>query len=512
MWCRPHGITGTPPAERWGHSATLHGTKLLIFGGETLGDSQSDNAVGIHALDFDTLQWSKPDNITGKAPTERWGHTATLWGTKIVIFGGFDGTADYNDICILDTETWTWNKNDENSSNGSAPAERSGHSASLIGDKLYVFGGDSGGVYRNDLWILDLETWHWKKPEGINGTFPPPRSGHTASVIDRKLYIIGGDGGNRYYNDVFSLDLDQMVWTEYKGSGKAPQERSGHTQVVVGRTIVLFGGHGSAEDARDCYFNDVVMLNVDKMEWLRSDSPPGPMPQPRSGHSAVLSASGHEMYIIGGENGGGDYFYNDVYMLDLVGSGAVCIPSSTIIKNLRNALNQKEFSDLTIVTAEGKSIYAHKIILFTNCPHFKVLYQSGMQDSKVDQIKIPDAYVVVYALLEFLYTDEVNEDVRTSAAIAIDLLQLADMYFLERLKHLCQTLIPRNININNVAYVFQRAVAIRASYIQDFAQHYMFTHFGQVAKTEGFWTLTNDKVALREFYNSMPDAAIVHTT
>lgn len=41
---------------------------------------------------------------------------------------------------------------------GDAPASRSFHSATLVGSKLYVFGGSNDSQYFNDLFIFDART------------------------------------------------------------------------------------------------------------------------------------------------------------------------------------------------------------------------------------------------------------------------------------------------------------------------------------------------------------------
>lgn len=39
------------------------------------------------------------------------------------------------------------------------------------------------------------------------GATPPPRSRHTANLVNNKLYIIGGGDEGRVYNDVHILDI-----------------------------------------------------------------------------------------------------------------------------------------------------------------------------------------------------------------------------------------------------------------------------------------------------------------
>eukprot|EP00741_Cyanophora_paradoxa_P010017 tig00000157_g9703.t1 len=437
---------------------------------------------------------------------------------------------------------------------------------------MWVFGGDSSGLYFNDVWVLCLETMAWSKPD-VSGTPPAERSGHSAVLHGGKIYIFGGDGGQKTYNDLHVLDPVALTWTELSTTGNAPTPRGGHSAVAVGNSLVVFGGHGPNHQGLDTYFADTAVLDLQELRWTRPAVPAGPSPAPRAGHTALLHAGASRLLLFGGESGGGDYFYSDVYVLELTAAGVVPVPAPSVIPSLRGALDQPKLADIKIkiVTEERKTIFAHKIILFSCCPQLEVLFSRSQEEppqgslagaatpakapagptpatpgappatpppgpssssgtrphpapsaapqppplrppSALPELRIPDSYPVVFALLEFLYTGDVNEDVKTDAAIAIDLLQLAELYHLKRLAALCQQHVPRNVNVQNVAYVFRRAVAIREGYLQDFSQHYIFTHYGAVAKTEGFWQLTNDREAMREFYASMPDGARILPT
>lgn len=46
----------------------------------------------------------------------------------------------------------------------------------------------------------------WKTPK-INGIPPSPRSSHSATAVDNRLFVFGGFDGRRYYNDLHILDL-----------------------------------------------------------------------------------------------------------------------------------------------------------------------------------------------------------------------------------------------------------------------------------------------------------------
>ena len=72
--------------------------------------------------------------------------------------------------------------------NPDAPAPRGAHSAVLIGDHVWVFGGYGGTGYQrrdfNDVHRLHVPTMTWSRVEVVPTAagVPEPRSGHIAQV------------------------------------------------------------------------------------------------------------------------------------------------------------------------------------------------------------------------------------------------------------------------------------------------------------------------------------------
>ena len=46
---------------------------------------------------------------------------------------------------------------------GSPPTARAAHTANIVGQKLYIFGGNNGTVRLNDLYSIDTQTMTWKR-------------------------------------------------------------------------------------------------------------------------------------------------------------------------------------------------------------------------------------------------------------------------------------------------------------------------------------------------------------
>lgn len=57
----------------------------------------------------------------------------------------------------------------------------------------------------NDLWVLDLSTGAWTKPEVVGGS-PTPRAGHGGALVGDSWYILGG-GNNVKGGSGFKVEV-----------------------------------------------------------------------------------------------------------------------------------------------------------------------------------------------------------------------------------------------------------------------------------------------------------------
>ena len=82
----------------------------------------------------------------------------------MIIFGGKgDQNGIYKDIHAFDPLTMTWFQGPEGSG---SPCARFGHSASFINNsQMLVFGGWNMDTFYNDIYLLNLQTMCWYKPE-----------------------------------------------------------------------------------------------------------------------------------------------------------------------------------------------------------------------------------------------------------------------------------------------------------------------------------------------------------
>lgn len=80
---------------------------------------------------------------------------------------------------------------------GDIPPGCAAYGFATDGNRIFVFGGMvEYGKYSNDLYELKVSTWEWKKirPRSPKNGDPPPRPrlGHSFTLIGNKIYLFGG--------------------------------------------------------------------------------------------------------------------------------------------------------------------------------------------------------------------------------------------------------------------------------------------------------------------------------
>jgi len=105
------------------------------------------------------------------------GHSSQLWnGSHIIIYGGWNGFSVLSDVIFIDLRKGVGKRNmvtnfvsDKLTFNipsiirGEAPM-RQFHTASVIDNQMYVFGGGDGKYWLNDLLVFDLVNLEWSGP------------------------------------------------------------------------------------------------------------------------------------------------------------------------------------------------------------------------------------------------------------------------------------------------------------------------------------------------------------
>lgn len=258
-----------------GHTATLAPTdKIYIVGGHNALETFKE----IWVFDVSTSVISEYE-FAKESMIQRCNHTATLFHAKgnrgtnsIFLFGGSSNRGkDYIlHIQHLDLQNNSLKRLEalESALIQLDPAYADGiqgHSASIVGQKIYFFGGRSSTGFFSNILVLDVKLWRWSILEST-GNIPPPRQFHAAFVAaDQKhIGVFGGRGHERMSLDnLYVLDLESNRWRLFSFLGITA--RFGHCivpicsslQKSIDGDVLLLGGQTN-EDL------SLIMICVEK--------------------------------------------------------------------------------------------------------------------------------------------------------------------------------------------------------------------------------------------------------
>ncbi|KAG9472821.1 hypothetical protein GDO78_016755 [Eleutherodactylus coqui] len=241
------------PYMRYGHTAVLIDDVIYIWGGR----NDTEGACNVlYTFHTGTEQWTTP-GVSGHVPGARDGHSACVLERNMYVFGGFEQLADCfsNDIHKLETKSMNWNLV---RAKGTPARWRDFHSATVIGSKMFVFGGraDRSGpfhsnneIYCNRIRAFDLLTETWLE---VPQCSPPPegRRSHSAFSYRGELYVFGGYNArlNRHFQDLWRYTPETGRWQRVEVQGKGPCARRRQCCCIVGDKILLFGGTSPSQD------------------------------------------------------------------------------------------------------------------------------------------------------------------------------------------------------------------------------------------------------------------------
>lgn len=334
-----------------------------------------------------TNQWFIPQ-VKGDIPPGCAAYGFVCDNTRLLVFGGMVEYGKYsNDLYELQVSKWEWKKlRPRPPKIGVYPCPRLGHSFTLIGNKVFLFGGlanDSDDPknniprYLNDLYILEIKSYssgntslQWESPN-YYGTPPPPRESHTAvayspngDIRGSKLIIYGGMSGCRL-GDLWLLDIDSMTWSKPAVNGPPPLPRSLHSATLLDHRMYVFGGwvplvvdndaranSGNVHEKEWKCTNTLATLNLDSMTWeyVSQESFEESVPRARAGHCAVGISS--RLYIWSGRDGYRKAWNNQVCCKDLWFLETEKPPAPTKVQLIRAATNTLEVTWGNVPTAD----------------------------------------------------------------------------------------------------------------------------------------------------------------
>uniref|UniRef100_A0A8D2ZRJ7 Zgc:163014 n=1 Tax=Scophthalmus maximus TaxID=52904 RepID=A0A8D2ZRJ7_SCOMX len=273
------------PSTRWSHTMCLSDPDTaVLIGGEAADQNYCKDSLWKLELDSD-FWFPMNSSSSGPVPLCARGHTATYDpdSKSVFVYGGLREGQRYSELYILNTVTWKWKLV---TAKGNVPT-LAYHSAVFYKKELFVFGGVQPGHSSGDkscsnaLYIFNPEFELWYQPI-VEGDRPLPRFGHSATLLSQRLIIFGGRKTATYLNDLHILDLGFMEYAAVKCGNMPPLPRGFHAAVPVSDNRILVSGGCSAIGA----LQDVHVFSTDTNMWS-SVASPVLCSKPRAGHSMI---------------------------------------------------------------------------------------------------------------------------------------------------------------------------------------------------------------------------------
>ena len=240
--------------------------------------------------------------------------------------------------------------------------------------------------------------------------------------------------------------------------------------MVHGDALYAFGGKSGRSP-----FNDLCAFHFERGEWEHV-AVGAPQPARRCAHVCVVWAQ--SLFIIGGYDG--RRYFDDCFEYCFQPPESQSVLS--LAGDLESMVNSPQFSDIAFVV-DGRTVHAHKFILFARCEHFRRMFTSGYKEAEAAQIgsrrlarRLPlRPLVSVHGKAGEL-----------SPEVALDVLGAANLYNIEPLKRLCADAIARGLCVENVAYVLQAADAYAALQLRSRCVDFMVDNFAAVVRSDAF--------------------------
>ncbi|MBI1262271.1 MAG: hypothetical protein GC184_11155 [Rhizobiales bacterium] len=224
---------------------------------------------------------------------------AALVGDDLYVIGG-DSTSGPRSLTeIYDIKGDIWR------ASAALPVGLQQFGIAALDSRLYVAGGLQAGAQdandaapSNSVWMLDPRVGTWTRAPSL----PTARVGLALVVAGGKIYAMGGRGADAELIYVFDPGTNQ--WTTDKA--RLSSERVDAAYIALGNDIYVIGGRiGGAATSR------VDVLDTGNGNWRSAAA----MPAPREGHVAALVNG--VIHVTGGETLSPPKTYADHFALDV---------------------------------------------------------------------------------------------------------------------------------------------------------------------------------------------------
>ena len=320
------------PEGREQFSLFSKGNEIIISGGITI----NMKTLTIWSLNLEKLEWKKI-NINGYS-YNRYGHTGIYYQNKIYFFGGKIKYQKNSMTCGLEVFNFQDGQFTAPSAGKLIPEPRRNHTAELLGNQIFIFGGITNtNEVLNDCFLLNINPLKWYTCI-INKYTPGPHLyGHTSCVViptyilknhkfsiysypniepgkanslikEKGIYVFGGkskeEGGISNQLWILITGKKPLEWIQPNTKGKPPSPRYSHSMSFYerGNFLIIHGGRNDSI-SDNIALNDTYLFDLENFEWMKVELYSGMKDFKvlnRCGHQSMIYLD--KLIIVGGMN------------------------------------------------------------------------------------------------------------------------------------------------------------------------------------------------------------------
>ena len=430
MFCKKvQCATNVAPCPKVFHSMAFHdGTRsAYVFGGM---DEQGNYLNEAHL--FWHNQWLK----TTPLPKPMGLQTVSVYQDKLVCFGGYNGTEYSNNlicgkISYMTSQIEFWSTlNYPN-----APSPRAGCSSCVVDNIFFVFGGRDETRFYNDMYLFDMDMKYWTTVV-VNG-IPAPALAFASNFLkleNDKYAICGGYSGSTWNTYLHQFNMETKRWNILLIPEVMEENRLAFCSVAeFGYRGFIFSGGYFNKISINSLFKAHLKLKQ-KTQTKQTNTMRVYQEQVKySSESRSILKDYCEWFLLQNEDDS-DLIFN-VYSKDENGytqKDIICCHKFVVQFNsiLKRFISVQEVKDGTYGIIEGEQGEVSE--------KGTKMYIDIQQYPSYENVR----YKILFACLQFIYSQSFNSDLIETEEDALELYDLAMKLKLKELCHLiCMELV-----------------------------------------------------------------------
>ncbi|KAF9290591.1 hypothetical protein BKA57DRAFT_296222 [Linnemannia elongata] len=476
------------PKPRYAHLSSISGNKLVVIGGQDIGNQYIEE---INVLDLDGWQWvsSMPfDKHCGSYRSIA--VSGSGQGTTIPQIGSEVDQASANSLSPTTDgfPTSYLRKASSNTSLHYTPSLRKSASNLALPKKGGPMSRLSGGAgsfgssppkeQRSSIYRLSTL---------MTSTTPVQQEEHPVYLysnfnftdVKRELQVLTPPG------------FQVQDHSQSMSGNLLPPGLRFPTGAIAGQHLLLSGTYLTSTQQSFSIWS----LNLSSLVWTRIDT--GSVFNSGSWNRGLLLEGSNAYLVFGNKtrNLADDYQnrqtnFEHVSIVDLEAFGIYQHPPTTMTQTAQELglglLNDPSMADFEILTIDDQRIPVNSVILSARWPYFGALLREqeeqdaaaaatpGSGDGKENDatlfskrtLSLPEPYTIVLAFLQYLYTDHLVTAQQHHSQVLSQLLLLADMYGLDRLRDLATHALHQMLNMSTAAMVYETAALSQQTGLQ----------------------------------------------